>query len=231
MAAFTHPAAAELWRAREERRTVDPVSSGLGALTPETAAEIADELYRHAFDREPSAWKLGAIDDEAQRRLGLTAPLVAPVLPDRLSLDATEVRLSRSDFVQPRLEPEIGVRIAAAAAHAVACVEIADCRVPQWQLPPAAAIADFGLQGAMVFGPAVEPPEVVRVEVRHDGRVVQTADQSWSSTIERIVLLPPGATRGPVSVATGAMSPLLDALPGRWEFDFGALSTIALVIS
>ena len=231
MPALTSAAADALWRARSERRTVDPADGAWSQLGPSQASEVADELYRRVFDGEPSAWKLGAVDQPTQQRLGLTGPLVAPVLPDGLHEGAREVRLRREDFVQPRLEAEVGVRIDSAGLRPMPCVEVADSRLAGWRLPPAVAVADFGLQGAMVFGAAGELLDVVHVEVRHDGRLVQTAELSWAEAVGRLDLLPPGVTDRPVSVATGAMAALLDAAPGRWQFDFPGLSTLTLLIS
>jgi 2-keto-4-pentenoate hydratase len=174
---------------------------------------------------------MGAFDEESQRRLGLDGPLVAPVLASGLHTDAAEVRLRRRDFVQPRLEAEIGVQVRGSSVTLVPCVEVADCRVPGWKLASGWAVADFGLQGAMVFGAAREPVDVVRVDVLHDGQLVDAAERSWTDAVDRLRFLSGSARDGSCVVATGAMTPLVDAAPGRWDFRFHGLQTLTLHIT
>jgi 2-keto-4-pentenoate hydratase len=222
-----------LWRARSEGTTVRLDEAAWAGLDRDLAEAVAGDLYGRVLPDPPAAWKLGALDIPTQERLGLAGPLVAPVLPDRLHQGAREVRLNLAGFAQPRLEAELGVQVdGSGAPRPLPCVEVADSRLPGWRLPPAAAIADFGLQGAMVFGEAAPAAgDVVRVEVRHDGRIVETGEQSWADTLARLSLLPEAARRRPFVVATGAITPLRDAAPGRWEFDFHDLGTLSLVFS
>jgi 2-keto-4-pentenoate hydratase len=221
-----------LWRARREGATVHLDQAAWAGLDRDLAEAVAADLYGRVLSSQPAGWKLGALDIPTQRRLGLDGPLVAPVLPDRLHQDADEVRLDLTGFVQPRLEAELGVQMDGSETRPLPCVEVADCRLPGWRLPPAAAVADFGLQGAMVFGRAARTADdIVRVDVRHDGQLMQTGEQSWADTVARLSLLPEEARRRPCVVATGAITPLLDAAPGRWEFDFHDLGTLSLVFS
>jgi 2-keto-4-pentenoate hydratase len=221
-----------LWRARCEATTVRLDDAAWAGLDRELAEAVAAELYGRVLSTSPTAWKLGALDTPTQQRLGLDGPLVAPVLPDRLHQGVREVRLELTDFAQPRLEAELGVQVDGERRRPLPCVEVADSRLPGWRLPPSATIADFGLQGAMVFGePSGTADEVVRVEVRHEGRLVDTGEQSWADTVARLSLLPEEARRRPCLVATGAITPLVDAAPGRWEFDFHDLGTLSLVFA
>jgi 2-keto-4-pentenoate hydratase len=81
------------------------------------------------------------------------------VLPDGLHTDAGELTLELARFCQPKLEAEVGLVLDGSAEPQVtACVEIADCRFAGWRPPPGVAVADFGLQGAMVFGPGRPAP-------------------------------------------------------------------------
>ena len=197
------------------------------------AAAIAAEVYRRAGANPPAAWKLGALDGPTRARLGLDRPLVAPVLPDGLHTDAGTVTLDLARFCQPKLEAEVGLVLDESGEPAVAaCVEIADCRFAGWLPPPGVAVADFGLQGAMVFGPGRPAPDEIGVEVRHDGRAVAAGRVAVADVTTRLdlvrPLLPEGT--GPVLVATGAMTPLLDAAPGRWEFVFTGATTITVAL-
>lgn len=222
-----------LWRARHQGTTTRLDDAAWAGLDREVAEAVAGKLYGRVLSAPPSAWKLGALDSPTQRRLGLDGPLVAPVLPDRLHQGAREVRLELKDFTQPRLEAELGVQVEGSRGpRPLPCVEVADSRLPGWRLPPAGAIADFGLQGAMVFGEsAAAAGDVVRVDVRHDGRLLETGEQSWADTVARLSLLPEEARRQPCVVATGAITPLVDAAPGRWDFDFHDLGTLSLIFT
>jgi 2-keto-4-pentenoate hydratase len=230
--AFADPLAQRLWTARAERRVLAP-DDGWAAVDHPRAAAIAAELYRRAGANPPTAWKLGALDEPARARLGLDRPLVAPVLPDGLHTDAGEVTLDLARFCQPKLEAEVGLVLdGSGPLEVAACVEIADCRFADWLPPPRIAVADFGLQGAMVFGPGRPAPDEVGVEVRHDGRAVATGRAAVADLTARLDLVRPllaGGT-GRVLVATGAMTPLLDAAPGRWEFAFSGATTVTVAL-
>ena len=230
--AFADPLAERLWTARAERRVLGP-DDGWAAVDHPRAAAIAAEVYRRAGANPPAAWKLGALDGPTRARLGLDRPLVAPVLPDGLHTDAGTVTLDLARFCQPKLEAEVGLVLDESGEPAVAaCVEIADCRFAGWLPPPGVAVADFGLQGAMVFGPGRPAPDEIGVEVRHDGRAVAAGRVAVADVTTRLdlvrPLLPEGT--GPVLVATGAMTPLLDAAPGRWEFVFTGATTITVAL-
>lgn len=230
--AFADPLADRLWAARAERRVLGP-DDGWAAVDHPRAAAIAAELYRRAGADRPTAWKLGALDEPARARLVLDRPLVAPVLPDGLRTDAGAVTLGLARFCQPKLEAEVGLVLDGSGVPAVAaCVEIADCRFAGWLPPPRVAVADFGLQGAMVFGPDRPAPDEIGVEVRHDGRQVASGRAAVADVAARLDLVRPLLSEGTgrVLVATGAMTPLLDAVPGRWEFVFTGATTITVTL-
>lgn len=218
-----------LWAARVAATKLSP-SPDWASLTPERARRINELLVARVVGEGRAAWKMGAFDEETRLRLGLDEPLVSAVLPDRLHVGVDDVRLDLAGLVQPKLEPEIGISVDGEGVRITPCVEVADCRFPSWQLPPAAAVADFGLQGAMIFGHAASPVLDVQVTVRRNGEPVTVATGSWSESVTRLDLLPP--TR-PASyhVATGALTPLLDATPGRWQFEFRDIGTVTLVLS
>lgn len=221
---------AALNRARSTASFVKPPEGYAGALEPAVARAVANELYRSAATER--AWKMGAFDAETQDQLGLDEPLVAPVLSRGLVLDASFVDLHSGDFVQPRLEAEIGVLVTETRVRALPCVEVADCRIAGWRPPPGWALADFGLQGAMVFGTPVEPPDSVSVEVVHDGTTVGIAQRCWADALARLEHLPADAGHAvPFRVATGAMTPLYELALGRWEFRFSGLPALTLVVS
>lgn len=226
---FADPLAVALWAARE-RRVVVTAAESWGELSAERADDVSGALYQRLSPLAPSAWKMGAFDVEAQARLGLDGPLVAPVLPDRLHTQATTVSLRVGDFVQPKLEAEVGIRIDEDGHTLVPCVEVADCRFADWAIPRFGAVADFGLQGAMVFGLDAAPLAEVEVHVRHDGVEVGSGRATWTDVVQRLSLLPDVDCRKAL-VATGSMTPMFPALPGVWEFDFRGLVPLVLELT
>ena len=222
------PLADALWHAWLDVRPLT-VSDSWTGLDAARATAIAREVYERSDAFRSRAWKLGALDPEGQQRLGLDAPLVAPVVPTRLTVDGTHASVDPSAYIAPRLEPEIGIRTTNGVRELVPCVEIADCRFPGWNTPLRSAIADFGLQGGMLFGPAFEPIEYVEVTVRHDGVEVANVRREYAEAAARLSLLPGAAEN--VHVATGAMSPAVEAKPGRWEYEFHQLATLTITVS
>jgi 2-keto-4-pentenoate hydratase len=226
----TDPFADALWSAREGRAPIADVQAWRD-VDHAMAAAIAADLYRRAGVAESSdavaAWKMGALDEPTRQRLGLLGPLVAPVLPEGLRTGVREVRLSLADLVAPKVEAELGVLLEEGRTRLVPCVEVADCRFPGWEVPPGCAVADFGLQGVLVFGNAADSAPDVNVTVRHDGSVVGEATGLWDDVLGRLALLP-GRLRSSIHVATGSVTPMFPATAGTWEFDFAGAGHIVL---
>lgn len=225
--AFADPLAAMLWNAREGGTVLDDARPWSG-LSAGRAAAISSELYHCTGSSAPAAWKMGAFDRSTQERLVLDGPMLAPVLTDGLHLDATEVSIEFSRFSQPKLEAELGVRLTEQGLRLMPCVEIADCRFDGWKVPARAAVADFALQGAMLFGVEVDPIPSISVEVRHDGGWIAAASGTWDAAVSRLGIMPQ-STRHDAYVATGAMTALVPAGRGRWEFNFGTAGRIDIV--
>ena len=199
-------------------------------LSQADARSIAEELYSRTGARDTGCWKLGALDRSTQRKFGIDAPLVAPCLPDRLNVDTANVRLKMADYIQPQFEAEVGLLDREGILVAVPCLEIADCRFSDWELPPYGVIVDFCLQGGMVFGPPERSPgERISVEIRHNGHQRHRSETSWSEVSSRMSLLASGTA--PRYVATGAASPLLAVKPGTWEFLFGGVGELTVAVS
>lgn len=114
--------------------------------------------------------KLGATNPDAMARLGLSRPFVGPLFSAAL-LDSP-ARAARGDFLACVIEAEVAVRFGApiggdgrvpsrealvAAIDALfPAIEIADCRLADFQaVPLAAIIADLGFSGSLVMGAPV----------------------------------------------------------------------------
>ncbi len=219
---------ARLLEAWEGGPLLDPSDESWQGLDHASALAVGREVLDRLGAGSSACWKLGATDAATQARLGVPGPISAPVVPTRVQHGVGECTVDRAQFRQPRLEAEIGLVAVEGGWVAVPAVEIADCRVDGWQLPPWAVLADSCLQGAMIFGTAAPtagaPGDVVEVLVRRDGQEVARGTGRISDARARLEVLPPEAA--PASVATGSLTPLMDAQPGRWDFDFGAFGRL-----
>ena len=214
------PLARELWRARRDVRALSG-NAASAPLAPDRAGRIAAELYRRAIPDGTIAWKIGAPEEDTQQLLGLAAPVVAPVMPGGLSVGASHVTLPSSELIAPRFELEVGVALMAdGSLRAVPCVEVIDSRYPGWSLPAGAALADFGLQGRMLFGEAGASgsPAMLLGRVEHEGELVAEGGLAWETAVDRRALLGPEAARRARYVATGAVAAVVAAARGRWRF-------------
>ena len=227
---FEDPLAAALWEARRYGSTIAPLDRG--ELTLERAERVAAELYRtvEAEGGRQVAWKIGAGDAAAQARFGTDRPFTAPVLDASCLEDGATLRLA--GLVAPRLEAEIGLRFDGGSPALLPCIEIIDCRFPGWQVRIAEVLADFGLQGAMLFGePRPSGPEV-RAVVRRDGEVVAEGAGTVAAAVAsaRDALGEQRLAEVPL-VASGSLITPLPLEPGRHEVDFGQLGTLHLEVT
>jgi 2-keto-4-pentenoate hydratase len=227
---FEDPLAAALWEARRHGTTIAPPDRG--ALTLDRAERIAAELYGtvEAGGGRQVAWKIGAGDAAAQARFGTDGPFTAPVLDASCLPDGATLRLA--GMVAPRLEAEIGLRFGGGSAELLPCIEIIDCRFPDWQVKIAEVLADFGLQGAMLFGEPGPAGQRVKAVVRRDGEVVAEGAGAVSAAVatarealgeERLAAVP--------LVASGSLITPLPLRPGHHEVDFGQLGTLRLDVT
>ena len=226
---FQDPLAAALWAARRAGATVP--SSG-GELTLERADRVATELYGalEAGGGRQVAWKIGAGDAAAQQRFGTDRPFTAPVHSTYVLSDGAT--LSLAGLVAPRLEAEIGLRLGGGSPAVLPCIEIIDCRFPGWDIKIAGVLADFGLQGAMVFGePGAAGPEV-RAVVRRDGEVLAEGRGSVdaAAATSRQALGERRLAQFPL-VASGSLITPVPLAPGSHEIDFGDLGRLRLEVT
>ena len=215
-----------LWRARVTGAALDPYAPYWASLGERHAESIAAELYeRGGVSR---SWKLGALDVPTQKRLGISGPVAAPLLDGVTETGVSVATLHRKDMVAPRFEAEIGVLLDGGTPRLVPCVEVADCRFTGWDLPPYGMTVDLALQGRMLFGPPGHADAEVAVVVGHDGRRVASGTADRDEAVARLGLLPSADAAD--QVATGAVTALHDCLPGRWDFDFGTLGAIIVIV-
>lgn len=228
---FADPLAGWLWEARRTGHPAPPAAQW-PELTATRAAALAEQLYDRVVaegDRR-TGWKFGAFGSAAQRAFGIDGPVVAPTMSSWTWTGATSYELDLSGLVSPRLEAEVGVYVDGGGDRwLVPCVEVADCRFPAWDLPPRGVIADFGLQGAMVYGQPVRPVSEVSVAVHHRGKRLQGGAARWASVVESLDLVPSEAVLdGGSYIATGSITAPLPVRRGPWTFDFGRVGSLVL---
>ena len=219
--------AAILLEAHKSNAPVDGRTFPWSDLNKDLAARVGLAFTRGVGAQDSPYWKLGAMDEATQRKLGVTGPIFAQLDPKAVSLNVTDSVLELSSLIAPKFEPEIGVhRHRDGTLKAMPCVEIADSRFTGWVLPPSGVVADGALQGRMLFGLPVDPIDVVHVSVSRDGQELSRGTGSWDESVDRLGLLPHDQ---PVSaVATGALAPLHDCAIGLWTFDFASLGQISV---
>lgn len=232
--AFVDSWAQELWTARQEARVVrEPISA---ELELERARAVAEELYAAMARASPLVgWKLGATDPRTQATLGTDRPFTAPIYADGLVADGHIISLSH--FVAPRLEAEIGLRLLESAFELVPCAEIVDCRFAGWRLTLPGAIADFGLQGAFVFGAGItnRPQGLTQIEVtvKRNGIELQHGSAYLEEAVSRLRYLGPELNQtGRIGrvVATGSLITPISLEPGQWIVDFGEIGSLSLTV-
>lgn len=230
---FVDSWAQELWGARQDARVVRHTS---GELELDRARAVAAELYAALAEASPLVgWKLGATDPRTQASLGTDRPFTAPIYADGVLADGQVISLSR--FVAPRLEAEIGLRLQGSAIQPVPCMEIVDCRFAGWRLSLPGAIADFGLQGAFVFGGGIadDPHELGQIEVivTRDGIELQHGSAHLAEAVARLQYLSQELNqngRSGLVVATGSLISPISLEPGHWVVDFGEVGSLSLTV-
>ncbi len=206
-----------------------------GDLDGARARAVAEELY--AEERAAGALVVGAkvavTDRVAQARLGADGPFSAPVMSNTLLEDGST--LSLGDLIAPVLEVEIGLHIEDGRATPIACIEIADCRVRDWDVTIAHLVADFGAQARMIFGRPGAVAHDITVTVTHDDAVVATGSRGRAFadaglSVAREALDTYADRDAVLYVATGAILAPQPLRLGRWAVDFGSLGRLGFEV-
>lgn len=171
-------AAERIWSARQAGRTLDAEAT-IGSPDLATAYAIQRELLtlRLAAGERVVGWKLGYTSEVMRRQMGIDRPNIGP-LTDRMLLgsgDAVHERL-----VQPRVEPEIGLRlktaldarrapvdrhtVAAAVEGAYACLEVVHSTWTGYRFNLAQNTADNSSAGQVVVGPRLPMTDLMALD-------------------------------------------------------------------
>jgi 2-keto-4-pentenoate hydratase len=164
--------AAELVRLHEDGSLTGPFSARYPELTPEDGYRAAARLHAHRLAQGWTAVgrKIGFTNRTIWKRYGVYEPMWGMVYDRTLVFSKNgRAAVSLAGLAQPRIEPEICFRLAAApprgtndphallgaidwVAHAI---EIVQCHHPHWQVKIADCTADNGLHGRLVVGTPV----------------------------------------------------------------------------
>jgi len=180
MPATSTPAqqARTLWTARCAGRTLDAAAT-LGPLDLATAYAIQRELtaLRLAAGERAIGWKLGYTSAVMRRQMGIDRPNFGP-LTDAMLLPSGDSVAQR--FTQPRVEPEIGLRlgaaidarsapvdrltVAAAVAQALACLEVVHSTWTGYRFTLEQNTADHSSTGQVVVGPPLPLADLLQLD-------------------------------------------------------------------
>jgi 2-keto-4-pentenoate hydratase len=238
-----------LYRARLDRAAIEPISQVEPDLGPADAYQIQGHLVERllADGGHVVGYKLGLTSKPMQELLGVDQPDYGPVLSTMVHPDGVELALS--DYLQPKIEAEIAlvlaaplagpgvttVQAASAIGGAVAALELVDSRIADWRITLGDTIADLASSAAIVLGGRPVPldgwdPRLVGMVVRRNGVVEATgagaaalgdpvAAVAWLAN----TLAPFGVTLEPGHVImTGALHAAFPVAGGdriRAEFD------------
>lgn len=167
-----------LWSARRAGRTLN-ADATLGPLDLATAYNIQRELVslRVAAGERVIGWKLGYTSAVMRRQMGIDRPNFGP-LTDWMLLESDDS--VSEQFVQPRVEPEIALRlrtavdarsapvdrdtVAAAVSEALACLEIVHSTWAGYRFTLEQNTADHSSVGQVVLGPPLMLPSLMRLD-------------------------------------------------------------------
>jgi 2-keto-4-pentenoate hydratase len=171
----------QLWTARRQRRLLDveEVIAGRGSdWSMADAYRVQAILTQRRFDRDERhiGWKLGYTSLAMRQQMGIGEPNFGPLTDAMVVAHGDAVP---GTVIQPRVEPEIAVRlgfdvdasasiddIAASVDEALACLEVVDSVWSGYRFRIAHNTADGSSAAHVVFGGAIDADDLSAVEVR-----------------------------------------------------------------
>ena len=187
--------AAKLDTARRDRMGCEPISSTVDLdIDDAYAIQRAGTDLRLERGERVVGWKLGYTSLAMRIQMGIDHPNFGPLTDAMLlSHDGTV----SAALIQPRVEPEIGLRLAqpltgevslddvmGAVGEAFACLEVVDSVYPDYRFRLEDNTADGSSAAQVVVGPAlpsVESLKSVEVVLLHNGEHVGSAMGSAAS--------------------------------------------------
>jgi 2-keto-4-pentenoate hydratase len=159
--------------ALDGHRQIAPPSDDDPGFSLEAAYAVSDAVMaaRIARGERPCGWKIGFTNRTIWDEYGVHAPIWGPMYRGTIRAfdpDHGAAVLDAGAFVEPRIEPEIVLRIARTPRagmdnrELIACIdavahgfEVVQSIYPGWRFRAADTVAAFALHGALVHGPLV----------------------------------------------------------------------------
>jgi 2-keto-4-pentenoate hydratase len=188
-------AARTLHSARREGRTLDVLLSSERGLSLADAYRVQDQVtaLRLAGGERRAGWKLGYTSAVMRAQMGIDAPNFGP-LTDAMLLDSPAVLPTGA--LQPRIEPEIGLRLGRRLAGpcsvsevldacdaALACLEVVDSVWSGYRFTLEDNTADGSSAAWVVVGPVMPVSDLAALPVTLsvDGEVVESGTGAAAS--------------------------------------------------
>jgi 2-keto-4-pentenoate hydratase len=165
--------ATALDRAERERSPLPPLSETYPLLAPTDAYAIQSAWFdlKRAQGARLVGRKLGLTSQAMQQQMGVNQPDYGFLL-DTMAVPPGTV-LACSEFIQPRIEPEIAFwlkedlrgpgitaeQVLKASRGVSAALELVDSRITNWRITLVDTIADDASSGRMIVSEAVVPVE------------------------------------------------------------------------
>jgi 2-oxo-3-hexenedioate decarboxylase len=164
--------AASICAASDHRTSISPITDSNPAfgLAEAYAVSARVRARRMARGERPVGWKIGFTNASIWQNFGIHAPIWAPMYDATVaSIDAAaDPHFSIAALLEPRIEPEIGLRLSRIPNagmeedELMSCVdavthgfEIVQSIYPEWRTKAPDAVAGFGMHGAYRHGPLV----------------------------------------------------------------------------
>lgn len=177
--------AARLRDAERTHRPIAPIRGEVNDASVDLAYRIQQEnvRFRIAGGHRSVGWKIGLTSTAVQRQLGVDQPDFGVLFEDMETPDGGCIDLAR--LIQPKIEAEIAFVLArsldhptvsrhdvvAATDHVLACLEIVDSRIENWNIGIFDTIADNASSARFVLGSI--PRRVHDVDLIHCGMVLR----------------------------------------------------------
>lgn len=160
--------AARIVEAAERREQIAPITDSRPDFDLADAYRVAAGVreLRIARGERTVGWKIGLTNASLWAEQGLKAPIGAPMYGTTVGQADRPCSIGR--LFEPRIEPEIGLRLGCTPAPDMSDAELLSCvdavthgfelvqsLYPGWRIRPADAVAAFGMHGLYRHGPFV----------------------------------------------------------------------------
>lgn len=250
------PRALEMKQAQDQAQSLNPFSRRPEGLELHEAYALAEEIHqaRLAEGAVAVGRKIGFTNPAMWAQYGVEAPIWAPLYRHSCEgLLHDHARCSQSVFVEPKIEPELVLRLARTPAPGADEAEVLDCldwvalgfeivqsHAPGWSFTAADTVADAALHGRLFIGTPIPADQVdvarlreFRLDLLRDDTLVEQGQGSnvLGSPLSAVVHLlrtlseqQAPALRAGELVTTGTLTSAREMLPGQhWRAEVRGL--------